>query len=50
MSERYHKIAPEVKEIYDKNNRSAEEIREIFKIKSQPTMYKILKYSGVDVK
>lgn len=50
LSERYRKIAPEVKEIYEKNSRSTDEIREMFKIKSQPTLYKILKYSGVDIK
>jgi len=50
ISERYQKIAPEVKEVYEKNNRSTDEIREMFKIKSQPTLYKILKYNGVDIK
>lgn len=50
LSEPYQKIAPEVKEVYEKNNRSTDEIREMFKIKSQPTLYKILKHIGVDTK
>jgi DNA invertase Pin-like site-specific DNA recombinase len=49
LSERYRKIAPEVKEIYEKNSRSTDEIREMFGIKSQPTLYKILRYAGIEV-
>lgn len=49
LSERYCKIAPEVKEIYEKNSRSTDEIREMFGIKSQPTLYKILRYAGIKV-
>jgi hypothetical protein len=36
--------------MYEKNNRSTEEIRKIFGIKSQPTLYNILQLSGVKVK
>ena len=36
--------------MYEKNNRSTEEIRKIFGIKSQPTLYKILDFSGVNIK
>ncbi|MGG7666041.1 recombinase family protein [Dyadobacter sp. BHUBP1] len=50
LSERYQRIAPEVKEMYLRNNRSTDMIREIFQIKSQPTLYKILDYAGVEVK
>ena len=50
LNERYKRIAPEVNEVYEKNNRSTEEIRSMFNIKSQPTLYKILEYAGVDVK
>jgi hypothetical protein len=34
----------------EKNNQSTEEIRKIFGIKSQPTLYKILQFSGVNSK
>lgn len=50
LSEHYQLIAPEVKEMYEKGTRSTEEIRKIFNIKSQPTLYKILHFAGVDVK
>ena len=50
LSQRYQLIAPEVKEMYEKGIRTTEEIRKIYKIKSQPTLYKILIFSGVDVK
>ncbi len=49
LSEHYQLIAPEVKEMYEKGNRSTEEIRKIFGIKSQPTLYKILEFSGVKI-
>ncbi len=50
LSERYQKIAPEVREVYERNTRSTEAIREMFQIKSQPTRYKILEFAGADVK
>ena len=50
LSTHYQLIAPEIKEMYEKNNRSTEEIRKIFGIKSQPTLYKILEFSGVNIK
>ncbi len=50
LSQHYQLIAPEVKEMYEKGIRTTEEIRKIYKIKSQPTLYKILIFSGVDVK
>jgi DNA invertase Pin-like site-specific DNA recombinase len=50
LSEHYQLIAPEVKEMYEKGMRTTEEIRKIFNIKSQPTLYKILIYSGINVK
>lgn len=49
LSEHYKLIAPEVKEMYEKGNRSTEEIRKIFGIRSQPTLYKILDFTGVRV-
>ncbi len=49
LSEHYQLIAPEVKEMYEKGTRSTEEIRKIFNIKSQPTLYKILAFANVDV-
>ena len=50
LSEHYRLIAPEVKEMYEKGQRSTLEIRKIYNIKSQPTLYKILSFAGVDVK
>lgn len=50
LSLRYRKIAGEVKEMYDRNNHSTDAIREMFQIKSQPTLYKILDYAGSEVK
>jgi DNA invertase Pin-like site-specific DNA recombinase len=50
LQERYQQIAPEVREVYEKNNRSTEQIRKMFNIKSQPTLYKILEFAGADVK
>jgi DNA invertase Pin-like site-specific DNA recombinase len=50
LAQQYQLIAPEVKEMYEKGNRTTEEIRKIFNIKSQPTLYKILIFSGVDIK
>ncbi len=50
LMERYQLIAPEVKQVYDANQRSTDEIREMFNIKSQPTLYKILKFAGTEVK
>jgi len=49
LSKRYQKIAGEVRQIYEKGNRSTEEIREMFGIKSQPTLYKILQHAGLEV-
>lgn len=49
LSEHYQLKAPEVKEMYEKGNRSTEEIRKIFGIKSQPTLYKILEFSGAKI-
>ena len=45
LSSQYQLIASEVKEIYNKGERSTEKIRKIFNIKSQPTLYKILHYA-----
>jgi DNA invertase Pin-like site-specific DNA recombinase len=50
LSERYQKIAVEVKEMYERNVHSTDAIREMFQIKSQPTLYKILQFTGSDVK
>lgn len=50
LQERYQLIAPEVREVYEKNNRSTEQIRKMFNIKSQPTLYKILEFAGADIK
>jgi DNA invertase Pin-like site-specific DNA recombinase len=50
LSERYQKIAVEVKEMYERNVHSTGAIREMFQIKSQPTLYKILQFTGSDVK
>ncbi len=47
---RYQCIAPEVREVYEKKSRSTEEIRTMFNIKSQPTLYKILHFAGANVK
>lgn len=49
LSQRYMKIADEVRQVYEQGNRSTEEIREMFGIKSQPTLYKILTFSGLGV-
>ena len=45
LSPQYQLIASEVKEMYEKGERSTEKIRKIFNIKSQPTLYKILLYA-----
>ena len=50
LSERYQAMAPEVRQAYEANIRSTDEIREMFSIKSQPTLYKILAFSGAEVK
>lgn len=50
LNERYQKIAVEVKEIYERNVHSTDALREMFQIKSQPTLYKILQFAGTDVK
>jgi DNA invertase Pin-like site-specific DNA recombinase len=50
LSVRYQLIAPEVRQVYEKNNRSTDEIRQMFNIKSQPTLYKILTFAGADIK
>ena len=50
LSERYRKIAPQVKEMYERNDHSTNAIREMFQIKSQPTLYKILQFAGSNVK
>lgn len=50
LNERYQRIAPEVRQVYETNNLSTEEIRNMFHIKSQPTLYKILQFAGADVK
>ena len=50
LSERYRKIAPQVNEIYERNDHSTDATREIFQIKSQPTLYKILHFAGSNVK
>lgn len=49
LSEQYQLIAPEVKEMYEKGSRSTEEIRKIFGIRSQPTLYKILQFAETEV-
>ncbi len=50
LSKRYQKIAVEVIEMYERNVHSTNAIREMFQIKSQPTVYKILQFAGSDVK
>lgn len=50
LSQRYQRIAQEVRRVYEQGNCSTEEIREMFGIKSQPTLYKILQHTGVEVK
>ncbi len=50
LSERYQLIAPEVKKAYESLEYSTDKIREIYSIKSQPTLYKILAFAKVDVK
>jgi DNA invertase Pin-like site-specific DNA recombinase len=50
LSAHYQLIAPEIIKMYEKNDRSTEEIRKIFGIKSQPTLYKILEFAGADIK
>ncbi len=50
LSERYQLIAPEVKKAYESLEYSTDKIREIYSIKSQPTLYKILTFAKVDVK
>ncbi|RAJ89883.1 hypothetical protein LX87_05617 [Larkinella arboricola] len=49
LSEHYQLIAPDVREMYEKKQCSTNEIRKIFGIKSQPTLYRILQFAGVAV-
>ena len=49
LSERYRKIAPQVKEMYERNDHSTDAIGEMLQIKSQPTLYKILQFAGLNV-
>ncbi|MEM6846263.1 MAG: hypothetical protein AAF632_28890 [Bacteroidota bacterium] len=48
MSQRYQNIAEEVGRVYQQGHLSTEQIREMFGIKSQPTLYKILDFAGVE--
>jgi DNA invertase Pin-like site-specific DNA recombinase len=50
LSEKFKLIAPDVAEMYNKQEKSTTEIRKIFRIKAQATLYKILEYAGVKVK
>ena len=50
LSERYQLIAQEVKQAYESKNYSTSKIKEIYSIKSQPTLYKILAFAKADVK
>lgn len=50
LSQRYQLIAQEVKKAYESMQYSTDKIREIYSIKSQPTLYKILAFAKVDVK
>lgn len=50
LSERYQLIAQEVKKAYESQEYTTDKIREIYSIKSQPTLYKILAFAKVDVK
>ncbi|MEM9834055.1 MAG: recombinase family protein [Bacteroidota bacterium] len=48
LSQRYQNIAEEVGRVYQQGHLSTEQIREMFGIKSQPTLYKILDFAGVE--
>lgn len=50
LSKRYQLIASEVKAVYEKQEKTTEEIKSIFSIKSQDTLYRILKFAKADVK
>lgn len=50
LSKHYQLIAPDVKAMYEKGDRSTKEIRKIFGIKSQPTLYKILQLEQIEIK
>ena len=50
LSERYQLIAQEVKQAYESKNYSTSKIKDIYSIKSQPTLYKILAFAKADVK
>jgi DNA invertase Pin-like site-specific DNA recombinase len=50
LSERYQLIAQEVKQAYESKKYSTSKIKEIYSIKSQPTLYKILAFAKADVK
>ena len=47
LSKRYQNISAEVAKVYQEGSRTTEEIRQIFGIKSQRTLYKILDFSGI---
>ncbi len=50
LSSRYEFITGDVREMYEKKQQSTDQIRKIFGIKSQPTLYKTLSFAGTDVK
>lgn len=50
LSKHYQLIASEVKATYDKQEKTTEEIKKIFNIKSQDTLYRILRFAQVEVK
>lgn len=49
LSKHFQMIASEVKATYEKGEKNTEEIREIYGIGSQTTLYKILEFAGVKV-
>jgi DNA invertase Pin-like site-specific DNA recombinase len=47
---KYQKVAPAVKDLYEAGQKSTTEIMQYFNIGSRRTLYKVLRFAGVDIK
>jgi len=50
LAVKYQKVAPAVKDLYVAGQKSTTEIMQYFNIGSRRTLYKVLRFAGVDVK
>ena len=49
LAPRYQKIAPAVKELYLARQQSTRQLMDYFQIGSRRTLYKILRFAGVEI-